>query len=197
MESISLDELREMAREAKDDSYLLNDGECPKLYLHWTAGHYGQYFDDYHLLVDDDGSIIATTDDLTEKLAHTYMRNTGSIGISMCCCAFATTEDLGDEPPTDEMIDAMAQVIAVLCQELEIPCDMYYVMTHGEAADNVDGEEPCEPYGLLNGAERWDLAFLGTPESPEFITDYEDERTGGNVLRRKANEYIAKWQGEG
>ena len=196
MENISLDELREMAREAKDDLYTLNDGDCPKLYLHWTAGHYGQYFDDYHLLIDEDGSVIATTDDLTEKLAHTYMRNTGSIGIAMCCCAFATTEVLGDEPPTDAMIDSMAQVIAVLCEELDIPCDMYYVMTHGEAADNVDGEEPCEPYGCQNGTDRWDLQFLGTNESPEYTTDHEDETTGGNVLRRKANEYIAMWQGE-
>ena len=67
-------------------------------------------------------------------------------------------------------------------------------MTHGEAADNADGDneyyddEDC--YGPVNGCERWDLQYLGTEESPEFTTDYEDERTGGNVLRRKIQEYL-------
>ena len=28
-----------------------------KIYLHWTAGHYGQFFADYHVQIDADGGI--------------------------------------------------------------------------------------------------------------------------------------------
>ena len=194
MTTVTMERLREMAEEAKEELYRLNGGDCPKIYLHWTAGHYWQPFSDYHINILGDGEMMSDCDGLDECLPHTWMRNTGAIGISLCCCVGATTDDLGDEPPTDTQIDKMAKACAVLCQVLDIPPDIDYVMTHGEAADNADGDneyyddEDC--YGPVNGCERWDLQFLGTEESPEFTTDYEDERTGGNVLRRKIQEYL-------
>ena len=30
-------------------------GRITTIYLHWTAGHYSQVFDDYHLCIDQDG----------------------------------------------------------------------------------------------------------------------------------------------
>ncbi|MBF1696751.1 MAG: N-acetylmuramoyl-L-alanine amidase, partial [Selenomonas sp.] len=33
-----------------------------KLYLHWTAGHYGQFFADYHVQIDADGAIYVIGD---------------------------------------------------------------------------------------------------------------------------------------
>lgn len=38
-----------------------------KVYLHWTAGHYDQYFSDYHFNIGKDGSVFVSTNDLSEK----------------------------------------------------------------------------------------------------------------------------------
>lgn len=170
-------------------------GRDVKIYLHWTAGRYGQMYDDYHLNIDQDGSVWASTDDFSETLSHTWHRNTASIGITICCGYGATTEDLGDYPPTVTQIDSIAQVIAVLAPALWLTIDSKRVMTHAEAADNIDGMLPeGDEYGPNNGCERWDLQFLDTNESPEWITDYDDPRTGGNVIRGKANWYKNKFE---
>ena len=188
MRKIDLDELRRMAKDSRDSLRSAADsvGRSVKVYLHWSAGHYGQFFDDYHINIDKDGSIYASTDDLSEVLAHTYHRNTGAVGVSMACCAGATSNDLGDESPTPEAIDAMAKVVMVLCDEFGLEINKDNVMTHGEAADNIDGIEASEPYGCQSTCERWDLQFLATNESPAYTADYDDPSTGGNVIRGKA-----------
>ena len=58
-------------------------GRITTIYLHWTAGHYGQVFDDYHLCIDQDGTVYATCDDFCERKSHTWMRNGGTIGIAL------------------------------------------------------------------------------------------------------------------
>lgn len=188
MRKIDLDELRQMAKDSYDSLYSAANsvGRGIKIYLHWSAGHYGQFFEDYHINIDSDGSIYASTDDLSERLAHTYHRNTGAVGVSMACCAGATSNDLGDESPTTAQIDAMAKVVMVLCDEFGMEINKDNVMTHGEAADNIDGIYASEPYGPQADCERWDLQFLGTKESPAYTTDYDDPSTGGNVIRGKA-----------
>ena len=188
MRKIDLDELRRMAKDSYDSLYSAANsvGRGIKIYLHWSAGHYGQFFEDYHINIDSDGSIYASTDDLSERLAHTYHRNTGAVGVSLACCAGATSNDLGDESPTTAQIDAMAKVVMVLCDEFGLEINKDNVMTHGEAADNIDGIEASEPYGCQSTCERWDLQFLGTKESPAYTTDYDDPSTGGNVVRGKA-----------
>ena len=35
----------------------LGHNRISQIYLHWTAGHYGQLYDDYHFNIDADGSI--------------------------------------------------------------------------------------------------------------------------------------------
>lgn len=190
MESIDFDELRQMAKDAKGDLYRLNDGDAPKIIIHWTAGHYWQPFSDYHINIMRSGELQTDCDSLAEVLEHTWELNTGTIGIAMCCCADADTEDLGEEPPTGDQIEIMAKVIATLCRELDIPCDRDYVMTHGEAGDNPELYAEEDLYGPQNGCERWDCQFLGTRESPMYTTDHEDPQTGGNVLRGKALWYI-------
>lgn len=32
-------------------------GREPKIYLHWSAGRYGQFWDSYHVQIDGDGEI--------------------------------------------------------------------------------------------------------------------------------------------
>lgn len=192
MRDIDFDELATMAVDAKDALYA-KAGGTPKIYLHWSAGHYNQVFDDYHINIKGNGDIVASTDDLSETLAHTYHRNTGAIGISLACGYGANTEDLGDEPPTEQQIENMAYTVAVLCYVLDIPIDKMHVMTHGEAADNEDGRCPHEPYGPRTTCERWDLEYLGTEESPSFNPWADDGSRGGDVIRGKANWYMNEY----
>ena len=161
-----------------------------KLYLHWTAGHYGQFFADYHVQVDADGGIYVIGDGvLDDVLAATYRRNSGSVSIALLGCVDATTDDLGGEPPTAAQIEAMAMAAAALADGLWLTIDKERVLTHGEAADNEDGVRAHAPYGPRTTCERWDLEYLGTAESPAFHPWAKDGTRGGDVLRGKAQWY--------
>lgn len=198
MKQVTLQEIGQIAassREALWEDAKSAGLDCPKLVLHWTAGHYDQLFpEDYHISITGGGAIIASTEDLSDYLPHTWHLNTGTVGITLCCAVGADTKDLGDEPPTEEQIEVMAQVIAVLCANLWLTCDRQdIVMTHGEAGDSTDLYEEDELYGPNNDCERWDLQYLGTEESPEFTADHSDPSTGGNVIRAKAAYYQRKF----
>ena len=191
MRQVTVDELKDMAENCRESIWAQAQtyGREPKIYLHWTAGHYGQYYlNDYHIAIDSDGSIYADHD-LDEVLAHTYHRNSGAVGITLACCVGATSENLGSEPPTSEQIEAMAQVVVAVADGLWLTIDKNHVMTHGEAADNEDGIYPHDPYGPKSTCERWDLEYLGTSESPSFNPYATDGSRGGDVLRGKANWY--------
>ncbi len=198
MREVTLDELRQIASDCREDVLAAADsvGREPKVLLHWSAGHYEQLFDSYHISVDWDGRIYLSTPDLAEVLEHTWHRNTGSIGVCLCCAFGADTNDLGDEPPTSAQIDVCAKVIAVLCDALWLTIDKRYVMTHGEAADNEDGSDDDEPYGPKTDCERWDLEYLGNAESPFFNPFAVDGSRGGDVLRGKAIWYRQHFRAE-
>ena len=199
---VSLDELYEMASEARESIWAeaAEYGRDPKIYLHWTAGHYADgdknqmYLNDYHIAIDWDGSIYVDHP-LDETLAHTFRRNTGSIGVTLTCAYNANTNDLGEEPPTDIQIEAMAQVVWKLCDALWLTVDLDHVMSHGEAADNCDGLFVHTPYGPESTVERWDLQYLGTEDSPYYTADHSDPITGANVIRGKAIFYKQTYGG--
>ena len=173
-------------------------GREAKVYLHWSAGHYGQFWSDYHVQIDKDGSIYVIGDgELDDVLEATYRRNSGSVSICILGCLDANTNNLGRESPTPLQIEGMAKAVAALCNGLWLTIDKQRVLTHGEAADNEDGVEPHDPYGPKNGCERWDLEYLGTMESPKFHPWAEDGGRGGDVLRGKANWYRKYWQESG
>lgn len=193
---VTLDDIRKLADTARNEIFAQarEMGRDPKIYLHWTAGRYDTDYPDYHICINGEGKIVLMAD-LTETLPHTWHRNSGSIGIALDCAYGATSEDLGSYPPTAAQIEAMAQVTAVLANALWLTIDRDRVMTHAEAADNIDDLLPeGDEYGPCNGCERWDLQYLGTPESPAWTTNYDDPRTGGNVLRGKANWYRDQWR---
>ena len=198
MRLVDLDEIYEICRNSYEGIWenARSLGRDVKIYLHWSAGRYDQKFEDYHINIDGSGRCWASTDDFSETLAHTWKRNTGAIGISLCCCYEATTNDLGEFPPTAAQIETMAQVIATVANALDLTIDKYHVMTHSEAADCYDETYPHELYGYFNGCERWDEVFLGTDESPAPPDSYDDPTNGGNVLRGKANWYRNKWKGD-
>ena len=149
-------------------------GQINTIFLHWSAGHYGQFFDDYHICIDKNGEIHVMHDDLTTILAHTWHHNTGAVAVSLMCAYNATTNDLGPEPPTPAQIEAMARIIAVLCQGIGMPCDYDHVRTHAEQADIDD-------YGPQTTCERWDLWFLQNDDA---------HGSGGDILRGKAIWYM-------
>ena len=91
-----------------DDLNGMLDGDYSHVYMHVTAGHYGQHSSDYHLNIDSDGSIYLTKP-LTETPAATWHRNTGSIAVTLDCepdaqLFRAGTTDFGSEPPTSELV---------------------------------------------------------------------------------------------
>ena len=194
-EIVSIDDLRQMAADAREGIWEQAEayGREPRIYLHWSAGHrYGQIFEDYHVNIDGDGKIYVTGD-LDEVKSHTWRMNTGSVAISLCCGYGATTNDLGDEGPTDAQIQAMAQAIVAVADGLWLTIDKAHVRTHGEQAANEMGwEQPAyAPWNdkCCDGQVRWDLEYLGTDESPEYNPWATDGSRGGDVLRGKANFY--------
>ena len=63
-------------------------GKIKMIYLHWTAGqHITNHIEraDYHICILGDGRIEIECDDLTELRTHTWQRNTGGVGIALCC----------------------------------------------------------------------------------------------------------------
>jgi hypothetical protein len=179
----SLERVRQLAKEAY--------AQIDHIYLHWTAGHYGQCYDSYHICIDEGGEIYIMCDDFTEYKSHTWKRNSEAIGIALCCCVGAEANsgfnaDLGDEPPTMEQIESMARVVAVLAKELELPLyNSNYVMTHCEAAYK-DGYGPFQSDPDM----RWDLWYI-----PDYCGDgklYD----GGGLIRGKAAWYQRKWEDE-
>lgn len=172
MKKVNLSNILTLAKEA--------NGYINKVYLHWSAGHYGSFFEDYHINIDHDGTVYVSTNDFTVKKAHTWRRNTGAIGIALACAYNANTNNLGPEPPTPLQIEALAQVLAILSHGLDLPITIDNVMTHAEAADLDD-------YGPATTCERWDLWFIPGVAKGE----------GGNEIRGKANWYLQYWKDNG
>lgn len=159
-------------------------GRDVKIYLHWTAGGYDATFTDYHLCITGNGELKLTAP-LDETISATYRRNSGSVSIALCAARNAVAWAggnylLGDCPPTVEQIECAAQTVAVLARSLDIPIDIEHIMTHAEAADNLDGVYACDPYGPAHGCERWDLAVL--KQGDEWMR-------GGDIIRGKAKYY--------
>ena len=172
---INHEQLHILAKSAK--------GGIDKLYLHWTAGTYGQVFDDYHINIDEHGEIYLTCNTLRDLKSHTWNRNSRSVGITLCCAKGAVLNYrwkpvFAGYPPTEEQVEQMAIVIAILCRELELEISFTTVKTHAEVA-LLDGYGPGQDDPDL----RWDLFTLsGLPETKAL-------RPGGELLRKKAIAY--------
>ena len=189
----------DMAREARSG--------IRRIFLHWTGGHYGHNEDAYHICIDRNGEVYLNCESFLHFKPHTWMHNTGAIGIALFCgCEakcwapagkdaslvevayesdrMAKTDcaviDYGEEPPTQKQIEVMAKIVALLCRELHLPLEEDTVMTHCEIAF-VDGYGP----GDGDPDMRWDLWFL-----PEPNTLQRELYPGGLLLRAKAQYYL-------
>ena len=172
---INHEELRVVAAEAK--------GSIKHLFLHWTGCPYGQVFDDYHINIDEHGEIDLTCRTLHDRKEHTWHRNTGAVGITLCCAYDAVLNyhsipDYKGCPPTALQIEQMAIVVAILCRELELEISFDTVRTHAEVADQDDYGPAKHPSDM-----RWDLYRLTD------LPDTQNLCPGGVVLRKKAKAY--------
>lgn len=206
MRIIELDELRQMANDSRQQVWDIAKslGREPKVYLHWSAGGYQSIDDDYSICITYDprsgtAKLVDMTDgDLVTARAHTYHRNSASVGISICSAAGATTNNLGGCPPTPAQIELMAQAIEAICDGWWLTINSTYVMTHGEAANNDDGWNTHEPYAVWSipqpddGNTRWDLEWINYAENSEYNPEATDGSRGGDVIRGKANYYRDK-----
>lgn len=200
LREVSLSELEQMVSNAREEIWNSSD-HVPRIYLHWTAGKYDSKFSDYHINITGDGRIFVSVENMATVLNHTWKRNTGSIGIVLCCAYGAGSASLGDYPPTKKQIEVLAQVVDAVATGLWLTIDKHYVLTHGEAANNEDGGIGTHrPYAWWNdsygdGDTRGDLEYLGTPESPRYNPYATDGSRGGDVIRGKANWYRSKRNG--
>ncbi len=157
--------------------------------LHWTAHDYEAVFPAYHFCLrgSSDVSIVQTCDlranmrDVRlaadeDYAAHTFGRNSFSIGIAVCGMAGARPDDFGAFPLLDVQIDAMCAVAARLARFYGIP--VAAIRTHAEAAVE-DGY-----FGAAGAGERWDVARLAA--RPEPLTPAEALRTGSLLRARVA-----------
>ena len=83
-------------------------GQISCIFLHWSAGYYNQSFKDYHLCIDGDGKVYSMCLNLTDKKAHTWHRNTGSVGIAMNCCWNASVRRKSDEEKDAERLSQIS-----------------------------------------------------------------------------------------
>jgi hypothetical protein len=162
MKEGKLENIRKLAGDSKDNIEYITG--------HWSAGRYipnSVDLADYHILCLFDGRYLIR-DDFSEKLAHTWRRNTNNLGISFAGCYGATTENLGEYAPTNAQIQAMADAVKVICEATGKSVDIF--KTHAEWADE-------DNYGPATTCERWDLWFL---------RDGDEKGSGGDEIRRLA-----------
>ena len=188
---MALCEARQISLRELYDYALWAKGRIRHIYLHWTGGRYDQCFDDYHINIGEKGEIFLTCDEFMDYKEHTWYRNSGAIGIALCCCYKADPGDakrdelphidFGPFAPTQEQIESLAMVVATITEAMDMDINEDTVMTHEEAAV-LDGYGP----GSGDVSTKWDLWYL--PDLPET----KELRPGGRVLRGKSIWYRSK-----
>ena len=116
-----------------------------RIIVHWTAGGYQANDVDraaYHILVEESGKLVRGTHSIDSNLstadgdyaAHTFMCNTGSIGVSMCCMRDCVQSPFspGKSPMTQRQWTTMLEVVAQLCRRYGIDVTPTTVLGHGE-----------------------------------------------------------------
>lgn len=139
--------------------------------LHWTAGDYEAVFPAYHFCLRGAAEVsVVQTHDLRANMrdvrlapgapyaAHTFGRNSWSIGIAACGMAGARPDDFGAFPLRDAQLEALCLVARALADFYGIAVSA--IRTHAEAALE-DGY-----FGAGGDEERWDIARLEPRSEP-------------------------------
>jgi len=162
-----------------------------KIFLHWTAG--GGNFKQsgkYHSIVQGDGSIYrAHPYDQRSGVAHTYLRNSSGIGMSVAAMAGSPGSY---QWPSGKQIDSLSAEIADVAKKRgwkESDISVKNIMTHAEAASGKDGELPRNdnygPTAWGGDGARWDLWHLTKDGKPG---------SGGHIIRNKVRGFLGMEQ---
>ena len=180
-----------------------------KIYLHWSATSYNfTQQGAYHTIVQGDGRVIRLTS-YDQQSAHTFRRNSNSVGIACACMGGIPWQDF---PPTPIQVENMCREAADLAIELGWKASdirdltngnnsVNRILTHAEAAANRDFSPqlvargtgvsdteairlglPHNNYGPSNWLDGWSS---GTFERWDFFKVKSTDRngSGGNTLR--------------
>ena len=182
----------------------IGGGHIDRLYLHWAVSPYSATFTDYNYCIFiPEGSYrwsgLWTNSPAgnaagNPATAHTWLRNSYAVGISVCSMLGASPSDFGAYPVTQTSVDYLCAVAARLAQAWgldthgvqEVPSpatDVQHsetlIATHAEVASWDDYDE-----------ERWDFAIVNP--SSTFTLDPSDDHIRfetGNALRDRIREY--------
>ncbi len=134
-----------------------------RVHIHWTAGGPQASSLDrqhYHVLIEQDGTVVLgdkkpeanrnTSDG--HYAAHTRAANTGAIGVGLCGMRGARDRPFsaGNSPLTWPQIEAMASVVADLCETYDIDVTRETVLTHAEV----------QPTLGIRQRGKWDVRWL-------------------------------------
>jgi len=155
-----------------------------KITLHWSATDW--YFSDsgyYHVLIQynpkDRKANPKKMSNYTDRLPHTWHRNTGNIGICACCLGGENINEhnFGNWPLMKNQIEELCKVSAEICYLKNI--DPYQVKTHAE-------------YAIEDGyfGERWDLAILYPLKPGEQVDLIKKAKETADLLRGKVMWYL-------
>lgn len=183
-----------------------------KIYLHWSATPYTfTQAGSYHTVVQGDGKIVRLTG-YDQPTAHTYRRNSNSVGIACACMGGVAFKDF---PPTAIQVENMCREAAALALRLgwkpedigDLP-NVNRVLTHAEAAANRDFPEtlarlgtgvtdsiaiskglPHNNYGPSGWPDKWPT---GTFERHDFfqVKESDPKGLGGDILRQMIRKFM-------
>jgi hypothetical protein len=177
------------------------------IYLHWTAGNYGDASASYgyHTIFTGDGGIVRNKS-YDARGGHTEGKNSNSVGLSLAAMAGATgVHNFGSQPVTHEQLNQMAAEAARLAvrwgwSEGDIDKNVW---THAEAGSGLDprglsghldmnGDGKPDNYGMFNRApnepmHRWDLYT---------VTEGGEPGSGGPILRDMIKKHYKNFKAE-
>jgi hypothetical protein len=112
-------------------------------------------------------------------VSHTFMANTGSIGIGIACMAGAScsgsTVDAGKFPITWEGIDGMLKRTAEYCKLYDIKPSPWTTLTHAEVGPNIG----------IKQRGKWDIRVL-----PDDLSKLLPAKQAGDILRERLKDFL-------
>jgi N-acetyl-anhydromuramyl-L-alanine amidase AmpD len=140
-----------------------------RIIIHWTAGRNNVSTVDrkhYHFIIGADGHAVAGNFPVSANVkpvsgqyaAHTRNANTGSIGVAVAGMFNAKERpfNTGPNPMTQTQIDGLAELVADLCDQYDIPVTPQTVLTHAEV----------QPTLGIRQSGKWDITWLPDMQAP-------------------------------